>query len=93
MPNFTAYNVDVDVDIDVDEFLSSCSKREIKEVINALVEDGHLSKNPIAMIALNAKLSVSEEEFLEKLTLISGKYYSMTDEELEFINNLYNKYR
>ena len=33
MPNFTVYNVDVDVDIDIDEFVSECSKREIKELI------------------------------------------------------------
>jgi hypothetical protein len=47
MPNFTAYNVDVDLDIDVDDFLSECSKREIKEIIDALIEDGHLEKHPL----------------------------------------------
>ena len=39
MPNFTVYNIDVDVDIDIDEFVSECSSREIKELINALIED------------------------------------------------------
>ena len=47
MPSFTAYNVDVDLDIDVDDFLSECSSREIKELINALIEDGHLAKHPL----------------------------------------------
>ncbi len=92
MPNFTAYNVDVDVDIDVDEFLSSCSKREIKEVINALIEDGHLSKHPL-IPGYDDKLGKMEEEFVGKLHTLSSKYYSMTEDELEMINNLYNKYR
>ena len=92
MPNFTAYNVDVDVDIDVDDFLSSCSKREIKEVINVLIEDGHLSKHPL-IPGYDDKLSKMEEEFMGKLHTLSSKYYSMTEDELEIINNLYNKYR
>ena len=92
MPNFTAYNVDVDLDIDVDDFLSECSKREIKELINALIEDGHLSKHPL-IPGYDDKLSKMEEEFMGKLHVISSKYYSMTEEELEIINNLYNKYR
>ena len=92
MPNFTVYNVDVDVDIDIDEFVSECSKREIKELINALIEDGHLSKHPL-IPGYDDKLSKMEEEFMGKLHVISSKYYSMTEEELEIINNLYNKYR
>lgn len=92
MPNFTAYNVDVDVDIDVDDFLSSCSKREIKEVINALIEDGHLSKHPL-IPGYDDNLGKMEEEFMGKLHALSSKYYSMTEDELEIINNLYNKYR
>ena len=92
MPNFTAYNVDVNVDIDVDDFISECSSREIKELINALIEDGHLSKHPL-IPGYDDKLSKMEEEFMGKLHVISSKYYSMTEEELEIINNLYNKYR
>ena len=92
MPNFTVYNVDVDVDIDIDEFVSECSSREIKELINALIEDGHLSKHPL-IPGYDDKLSKMEEEFMGKLHVISSKYYSMTEEELEIINNLYNKYR
>jgi hypothetical protein len=92
MPNFTAYNVDVDLDIDVNDFLSECSSREIKELINVLIEDGHLVKHPL-LPGYDEKLGVMEEEFLGKLQDISTKYYSMTEEELEMINNLYNKYR
>ena len=92
MPNFTVYNVDVDVDIDIDEFVSECSKREIKELINALIEDGHLSKHPL-IPGYDYKLSKMVEEFMGKLHTLSSKYYSMTEDELEIINDLYNKYR
>lgn len=92
MPNFTVYNVDVDVDIDIDEFVSECSSREIKELINALIEDGHLAKHPL-LPGYDDKLSKMEEEFMGKLHTLSSKYYLMSEEELEIINNLYNKYR
>ena len=92
MPNITAYNVDIDVDVDIDDFLSECSSREIKELINALIEDGHLEKHPLVKKP-DDKIGVLEEEFLTKLHLLSSKYYSMTEGELEIINNLYNKYR
>jgi hypothetical protein len=87
MPEFESY-----VDVDVDEFVSSCSKREIKELIECLVEDGHLEKNQFIKQP-DDKKGVLEEEFLNKLEVLSTKYYSMSGEEVEFIDNLYNKYR
>ena len=92
MPNFTAYNVDVDLDIDVDDFLSECSKREIKEVINTLIEHGHLEKHPL-ISGQDEKLGTMEKEFLNKLKTISTKYYSMSEMEIEMINYIYEKYR
>jgi len=92
MPNFTAYNVDVDLDIDVDDFLSECSKREIKEIIDALIEDGHLEKHPL-IPGQDEKIGIMEREFLNKLYTISTKYYSMSEMEIEMINYIYEKYR
>jgi predicted HTH domain antitoxin len=37
MPKFSTY-----VDVDIHEFMEECSKREIKELIDYLVEDGHI---------------------------------------------------
>lgn len=36
-----------DVDIDVDEFLSACTDSEVKELIEALVEDKYIKKDAI----------------------------------------------
>jgi hypothetical protein len=40
MPEFESY-----IDVDPSDFVYSCSKREIKELIECLVEDGHLPKS------------------------------------------------
>ena len=42
MPEFETY-----VDVDVDEFVSACSKREIKELIEVLIEGGHISSSAV----------------------------------------------
>ena len=84
------------VDIDIDDFLWNCSKYDIKELINALVESGHLPKEVV-----NLKGEVKEEitlkgrgetEFSEKLDLLKTKYYSLTTEEEEFMNQIFKKY-
>jgi hypothetical protein len=86
----------VDVDIDIDDFLWNCSKYEIKELINLLVERGHLSKE-----VLNSNGEVKEEptfkgrgesEFSEKLDLLKTKFYSLTQEEEEFFESVFKKY-
>ena len=84
------------VDIDIDDFLWNCSKYDIKELINTLVESGHLPKEVV-----NLKGEVKEEitlkgrgetEFSEKLDLMKTKYYSLTQEEEEFFESVFKKY-
>jgi hypothetical protein len=42
MPEFVA-----EIDIDPDEFVSECSSSEIKQLIKALIEDGHIMPHMI----------------------------------------------
>jgi len=84
------------VDIDIDDFLWSCSKRDITDLIDALVEDGHLPKG---LINHKGKLNQEytgkgrlEEDFLDKLEKLKDKYYSLTSEEEEFFERLFKKY-
>jgi len=91
MPTITAYHVDVDVDIDVDDFLAECSSGEINDLINALAKDGHLSSKQITK-ASSKGLSVLEEEFSNKCIELAPKFYSMSDQEIELIENLHKKY-
>ena len=91
MPNFTEYGVEVDVDIDitVDEFLSECDSGEIKEVIDSLIEGGHLSINSFSN---NRKMSINESDFAQKASDLASKYYSMSNEDIAAIEELHKKY-
>jgi hypothetical protein len=85
MPEFNTY-----VDVDVDEFLSECSKREITELIDALIEDGHISKSSI--ITANTNVGVLESDFLEKMGKLQEKYYRLSQEDEKTLEDLFKKY-
>lgn len=91
MPRFTEYDVSVDVDIDVtvDDFLSECDSSDIKELIKALKEDGHLDADALVE---SGTASLLEGEFITKMSNLSSKYYSMSNEDIEKINELHKKY-
>jgi hypothetical protein len=84
------------IDIDIDEFLSSCSGRDIKELILALVEDDHLPKE---ILSKNGEVKDEtirrgrgEDDFSDKLEQLKTKYYSLTQEEEEFFDRVFKKY-
>lgn len=84
------------IDIEVDEFVWSCSKYDIKELIKVLVENDHLPKE-----LYNKKGEVKSEmirktaneiEFSEKLDLLKGKYFSLSQEDELTLQTIINKY-
>ena len=83
-------NVDVDVEIEIDEFVDSCSDREMKKLIDYLQRTGNLGKFNIKD---ETKMTSNEIEFRDKMSSLSDKYYQMSVEEIELIENLYNKYQ
>jgi len=83
-------NVDVDVDIEIDEFVDSCSDREIQILLKYLSEQGYLSKFDVPD---EKKITAQEEQFVNQLSSLSRKYHQMNIDEIESIENLYNKYR
>ena len=82
--------VDVDVDIEIDEFVDSCSERELQMLVRYLQKEGYLDKSNIRD---ESKMTSIEIEFRDKMSLLSDKFYQMTIEEAELIENLYNKYQ
>jgi hypothetical protein len=82
--------VDVDVDIEIDEFVDSCSERELKMLVRYLQKEGYLNKSNIGD---ESKMTSSEIEFCDKMSLLSDKFYQMTIEDSEIIEKLYEKYR
>jgi L-arabinose isomerase len=86
----------VDIDIEIYEFVRSCSKNEIKELIEELIENDHLPKDVI-----NTKGDVKKEmsrktnselAFAEKLDKLKEKYFSLSQEEELSLNNIFNKH-
>jgi len=61
-----------ELEVDVDDFLSSCTKSEIKELIEALQEDDWLVKESVTRIddmlnTLRLRLSVEEEQTIKDI--------------------------
>jgi L-arabinose isomerase len=86
----------IDLDIEVYEFVRACSKRDIKELIKELVEEGHLPKdlyyeNGEVKKEISRKTN-SELEFADKLDKLKEKYFSLSQEEELSLNNIFNKH-
>jgi predicted transcriptional regulator len=86
----------IDLDIEVYEFVRACSKRDIKELIKELVDEGHLPKE-----IYNEKGEVKKEmirrtsseiEFSNNLDKLKEKYFSLSQEEELFLTKIFNKY-
>lgn len=84
------------IDIDVDDFLYSCSKYDIKNLINALVEDGHLPNSVYYHSDKGkekiSKLTSSEIDFYDKLDQLKEKYFSISKEDEDILSSIFKKY-
>lgn len=85
MPYFYS---DTEVDISVDEFLSECDSGDIKELIDALIEDGHLNQTQV----FKHKASLLEQEHINMCDALSKNYYQMSNEDTQILETLYKKY-
>jgi hypothetical protein len=56
MPEYTA-----EIEINPDEFLSDCSSSEIKEIIEALIEDGHIQPHQVIVDGQGTRNYLDEE--------------------------------
>lgn len=89
MPTFYAE----DIDIDPDEFLDSCDKWERDELIDALVKDGYVIRVNESGMPTTSNRGPLEDEHIGKCLLLGEKFYSMSNEDLDILETLYNKYR
>lgn len=87
MPKFYEY-VDVDIEIDVDEFLSRCNSKDIKELIEALIEDKHI---PSSMIN-KGKHTIAEWEFNNIINKIASNRLQLTNEEDELLKKIASRF-
>lgn len=84
MPDFSTY-----IDIDPDEYVSSCSNREIKELIDSLIEDGHLPE--VASKDEPKKKNVLDLEWDEVCEKIRKNRLRLTSEDENLIKEFSNK--
>jgi hypothetical protein len=86
MPSFTPD----DVDVDVDDFMYQCNNREIKEVIEYLIEEGHIE--PQQVVGSNTSTSLLEYEFNEMLQKIQENRLRLTFEEDALLKKIADRF-
>jgi hypothetical protein len=77
------------VDIDIDDFLSDCDKYDIKELIKALTEDGHI---PPIKEEKEIKVSYPESVYQNALNKLMDKWNRLSKEDEEIILKIANKF-
>ena len=88
MPDFSA-----EIDIYVDEFWNECSRSEKNELIDLLVEEGHVMRVPNnSLDDEKQKPSLIEIEWENTIGKLSQLRQRITLEEEEMIKNLVAKY-
>lgn len=85
MPSF---RTDAEVEVDILEFMDACSSREIKEVIEFLIENDHID----SISGVNNKQSLNELGFNDNLRYLSQNYHSLTLEEEEVIRKMVKRF-
>ena len=85
MPDFT---ID-DLEITPEEFVDSCSKRELKELIDYLVKDGLVSRKQTPLGYSNG---YEESVYEEALVKLSGRWNMMSSAESEFIISIAKRF-
>jgi hypothetical protein len=84
MPDFTT-----EIDIDPYEYVSECSKREIKELIECLIDEGHINSNsPL----VDKNKSILDEEWDEVVGKILSSRLMMSPEDEQMIRLISKKY-
>ena len=83
--------VDIDVDIEIDEFVDSCSERDIQMLVRYLSNEGHLSK--FKDIRDESKMTAIEIEYCNMLSTLMDKYIQISVYDLQTIETLYDKYK
>lgn len=84
MPDF---GVD-DITIEPWEFVHACRPREIEDLINELIEEGHLTRDAIIKEKKPSSPGLHDSIFENSLNTIFLKRLNLTIEEEEYINNL-----
>lgn len=81
----------ISIDVDMDDVYDEMSHRDKEKMAEWLEDDGYIS-NKSKGYDIPPSTSLLESQFHDKLIGLSSKFYSMSNEEIEIIENLYKKY-
>lgn len=73
-----------DLDISPSDFVYACSKREINELIEILIEDGYVDNQSI----LTSNRTYDDESYTKALVKLSESRLRLTNEEEEIIKKI-----
>ena len=83
MPEFSA-----EIDIDAWEYVSSCSRKEIVELIEALVEDGHLDSFNGQVKPVNTHNTLMDDEWWAALIKLRDSRHLLSHEDENRITDI-----
>ena len=86
MPDFSA-----EIDIAPWEYLNACTQREIDELIEDLIDDGHLTRFNGKVIPKKETSTVMDLEWTYLLTKIASSKHLLSNDEETMIINIANK--
>lgn len=90
MPDFQVE----DIDIDPSEFVYACNKREIKELIDTLIEEDHIRADAaISGKTQSTSANVPDCIFNYNLNVLSANRLYLTIEEEDMINKLAERFK
>ncbi len=91
MPYFTPD----DFDIDPSEYVDSCNSREIKELIEVLIEDGHIEPSQTQKNLSNGirRPNVNDDIFSESIDVLGKCRDLLSLDEENYINKLAEKFK
>lgn len=82
---------DTEVHVDVDEFINACHTSDIEDLIDALINDGHLPKSVLSE-KNNESIGKGEKVFGENLDKLKKVYYSVSVEDEQILEKIFRKY-
>jgi hypothetical protein len=85
MPDFST-----EIDVEPWEYISACSNREVDELINTLIEDGHLDKFNGKVVS-KGDASLMSVEWDEAITKIRNSKHLLSIDDENVIINIANK--
>jgi hypothetical protein len=89
MPSFDVE----EVDIDPSEFVSACSKREIKELIQELTDEGHIKKDSPIENSGPSSPNIADSVFDDSLNILYRNRLYLSVEEEDMINKLAERFK